>query len=54
MDDVLAEGVVFGLNCFVVLFKTVELADLFFELLDVAFFALTESTLFVIVLVRAW
>ena len=45
MEDVVAQGVVLVLDDLVVVLEGVELADLLFELLDVALFALTEGAL---------
>lgn len=45
VDDVVAELVVFGLDNFVVLIQDGVIADLFFELLDVSFFTLSEGSL---------
>lgn len=45
MKDVVAQGVVLVLDDLVVVLEGVELADLLFELLDVALFALTEGAL---------
>ena len=47
VDDVVAQLVVFGLDGFVVFMEEVVVADLLFEFLDVAFFALAEGPLVV-------
>lgn len=45
MDDVFAKGVVLGLDGLEVILEGVEVADLFFEFLDIAFLSLTERSL---------
>ena len=45
-DDVVAQLVVLGLDGFVAVIQGVVLADLLFEAFDVAFFALSEGSLF--------
>lgn len=45
LEDVVAQGVVFVLDDLVVVVEGVELADLLFELLDVALFPLAEGAL---------
>ena len=45
IDDVVAELVVLGLNGFIVFVQNGVVADLLFEFLDVAFFALAECSL---------
>jgi hypothetical protein len=45
LEDVVAQGVVLVLDDLVVVLEGVQLADLLFELLDVALFALTEGAL---------
>lgn len=45
VDDVLAQGIVLGLDGLEGFFEIVEFANLFFEFLDVAFFALAECAL---------
>ncbi len=46
MDDVFAKGVVFGLDGLEVVLEGVEVADLLFEFLDIAFLPLTERPLY--------
>lgn len=45
MDDVLAKGVVLGLDGLEVVLEGVQLADLLLELLDVALFPLAKGAL---------
>ena len=45
MDDVFSEGVVLGLDGFVVLLQDMVFAHLFLELLDVSFLAHAERSL---------
>lgn len=48
VDYVVAQLVVFGLDGFVVVVEEVVVAHLLFELLDVAFLALSERTLWMV------
>lgn len=45
LQDVVAQGVVFVLDDFVIVLEGVQFADLLFELFNVAFFALAEGAL---------
>ncbi len=46
MDNVFAKGVVLGLDGLEVILKGVEVANLFFEFLDITFLSLTERSLY--------